>query len=663
MLGRQLNPSELLAEIAAISGTSTEGLPLPLDAEFLRRLTQKQLHDLAKRLAVSGYSRLNKEALATRIWAEVELTLNGGSGTREKGQNVRSVQDSRYPTETDAVATPSDDEPGGGELSAGENRAPALAFPPTAPGPGSTTAGGGAGASAEPPSPAMAQVLGSEPDANGTAYGSHPHPHPPTMASPGRALPVTRLFETSHEPPPRTQLVESPREIPWGYGKDRVTAMPIDPERLYVYWEVVEESIARARKQLGPAAGEQGQDAWLNLRLYDTTGRIFDGSNAHSIIDQGLDRNARQWFFDIGKPTSELIAEIGLLSRQGTFVKIARSGRIEFPRREPVAWSEPEWMTVRVSTGHVERANARSQMKSTGSAAAAAGSHQPTGLDPIINWQARPIEWQDVGRFALGAPEHRAEWVEIENAGTIAFHRRISWESPTMITSWESGPLTYPVEVPLPVRESFVGKTRVFKVGEKTHVVYGPWQVVIRGLGAHQSRTILSRWEVFRAWQTTSQHEVHEFVIPGSGPSTASGTGASERLLRGASELAYAGGSALRMMGGSETYFLGASERRLGGASELMFAAASEYMFMGASERQYAGSSEFRMAGGSELRFALGSEARLMGGGAGSEGRLAAPPPGASFPVAGAYPAAPDAPSSGSASSSSSSSSQSSRNG
>jgi len=27
-----------------------------------------------------------------------------------------------------------------------------------------------------------------------------------------------------------------PQHIPWGYGYDRVTAMVIDPERLYVYW-------------------------------------------------------------------------------------------------------------------------------------------------------------------------------------------------------------------------------------------------------------------------------------------------------------------------------------------------------------------------------------------------------------------------------------------
>ena len=42
-----------------------------------------------------------------------------------------------------------------------------------------------------------------------------------------------------------------PKDIPWGYGYDRVTAMAVDPARLYVYWEVTDSAIAAARAGLG----------------------------------------------------------------------------------------------------------------------------------------------------------------------------------------------------------------------------------------------------------------------------------------------------------------------------------------------------------------------------------------------------------------------------
>jgi hypothetical protein len=105
------------------------------------------------------------------------------------------------------------------------------------------------------------------------------------------------------EPPPlsarkfdlRTEDEAAPspaEDIPWSYGQDRVTSMVVDPDRLYVYWEVTDEAIARARAGLG--AG--GADAWLNLRVYDVTGRIFDGTNANSYRDQRVERTDRQWF-------------------------------------------------------------------------------------------------------------------------------------------------------------------------------------------------------------------------------------------------------------------------------------------------------------------------------------------------------------------------------
>src|SRR5262249_23497684 len=135
--------------------------------------------------------------------------------------------------------------------------------------------------------------------------------------------------------------------IPWGYGQDRVTAMVVNPERLYAYWEVTDGAIEVARRALGPG----GAGAWLNLRVYDITGRLFDGTNAHSYFDHHLERHERQWCFEIGKPTSTACVEVGLKSNEGYFVKIARSGRVDFPRRGPAGEGSVEWLTVRTATG------------------------------------------------------------------------------------------------------------------------------------------------------------------------------------------------------------------------------------------------------------------------------------------------------------------------
>lgn len=138
-----------------------------------------------------------------------------------------------------------------------------------------------------------------------------------------------------------------PRQIPWGYNRDRLCAVAVDPIQLFAYWELRDESIEAGRKQLGAA----GNDAQLTLRVFDTSGRIFDGNNAHSYFDQDIHRTDRQWFCRVNKPASTAHVEIGLRTREGRFYRLARSGRVDFPRNSPAGGGPIEWMRVVPYTG------------------------------------------------------------------------------------------------------------------------------------------------------------------------------------------------------------------------------------------------------------------------------------------------------------------------
>src|SRR5690349_19291857 len=163
----------------------------------------------------------------------------------------------------------------------------------------------------------------------------------PSLVSKLEPSPIT-------ESVPRRNLLHS-RQIPWGYGRDRLTATAVDPDRLFVYWEVRDESIDASRERLGPA----GARAALVLRVYDTSGRIFDGDNAHSYFDQDIQRGDRQWFCSVGKPASAAHVELGLRTPDGRFLKIVRSGRVEFPRKDVAPWRPAEWMRVVADTGAI----------------------------------------------------------------------------------------------------------------------------------------------------------------------------------------------------------------------------------------------------------------------------------------------------------------------
>jgi hypothetical protein len=371
-------------------------------------------------------------------------------------------------------------------------------------------------------------------------------------------------------------------QIPWGYGQDRVGAMFLDPERLYVYWEMTDEAIERARAGLGPG----GQGAWLNLRVYDVTNRIFDGTNAHNYFDHAVSRTDRQWFFFIGRPACTAVVELGLKSQEGYFVRVARSARVDFPRRDPAPPGGVEWLTVGTATGEIV------------DSAPDARPHPVVSHSPEIAAHVEPVRVWDIRRTHAGAD---GEWIirdESFGTGWEAFEwraeHRIDREGRVVRTSWEAGPFSYPVAVTPYVEEHHAGTVTVRFVDGKTHVVYGPWRVVIRGLGARAERRILARWDIHRSWVTDAD------PVAESATRTGRTSGASEQMVLGASERRWRMASELRLGGASEIHYLGASERRYLGASERFYAGASERRWLGASEWNYAGASELRYAGASE---------------------------------------------------------------
>lgn len=430
------------------------------------------------------------------------------------------------------------------------------------------------------------------------------------------------------EPAARAARAE-PEHIPWGYGRDRVTAAAIDPDRLYVYWEATDEGIAHARAALGPA----GAEAWLVVRVSDVTGVLFDGTNAHHSFDHRVERGDRQWFFGVNRPTSSVVVELGLRSAAGGFARLARSSRVEFPRTEPIAWAPPEWMTVVAETGEVRPAGTGAP----GWPAAGSGQgpadrfvggpgpgaeddrHAPS-FSPIPLWIVRdPVSGH--AAWVRELTDHgweRVEWQEVHGEGWFELLGRVEWQGPRTVTSWEAGPFSDPVEVQPPTHEAWEGSSVAYQVGGVTRVVHGPWQVVIRNLGAHASRQVLGTWRVFRSWVTDGGKEVQQAPAARSRPAP----GASEQVLvGGASERAWAGGSELRLGGASEVWRLGASEVRFAGASERLLAGASERIVRGASEQVARGASEWAQRGGSEQvlrgaseRVQQGASERMLGG-------------------------------------------------
>jgi hypothetical protein len=237
-------------------------------------------------------------------------------------------------------------------------------------------------------------------------------------------------------------------------------------------------------------------------------------------------------------------------------------------------------------------------------------------------------EWSWAGWEEL----FQTTWKELLRARWRDGQPALDWSTPVMRSTWEAGPFEVSVEPPRVTEEFHQGPVTVMPAENgKTRVVYGPWQVIVRGLAGHAEKRVLARWEVEASWvvemgverviRTLSPSHLRDHAERGA-PSDAlmvgsSGAlGASERRwlsasdlrLRGSSEVFYAGASELRWLGASEA--LAGSERRLLGGSETRLLGASEHAWLGASEGRLGGTNE------GSFDFAWGDAAtKLVGGG------------------------------------------------
>ena len=174
------------------------------------------------------------------------------------------------------------------------------------------------------------------------------------LVEPTAAGPVSEVEE--EDAPPRAPSSFEPYR-PWswpggdpyaveplalGYAEDRITAMPVDPQRVFLYIEMTDESIEEARRRLG----RRGEEAWFVIRVYDTTGRIFDGTNANSTFDIAIERGTRAYYVALSAPARAFVFEVGLKSDEGYFRHVARSNAVFMPRDAVAEPSEPHFITV-----------------------------------------------------------------------------------------------------------------------------------------------------------------------------------------------------------------------------------------------------------------------------------------------------------------------------
>jgi len=128
--------------------------------------------------------------------------------------------------------------------------------------------------------------------------------------------------------PTRDLSAKVPKDLPAGYGKDRIVAMVRDPYWLHVYWELTRHAIQRAEAALG----QEWHGAKPILRLLDVSSMDTTSTAESSVRDIEIHGGCNNWYIDVANPPKSYRIDIGYLAKNGQFYVLARSNVVTTPR-------------------------------------------------------------------------------------------------------------------------------------------------------------------------------------------------------------------------------------------------------------------------------------------------------------------------------------------
>jgi uncharacterized protein len=144
---------------------------------------------------------------------------------------------------------------------------------------------------------------------------------------------------------------------------DQCQLMVQSPTSLFCYW-----SFSSRKKRIVQYYLNENWDCMdKKIRLYDITSIIFNGHNAHRLLEYSLPENCKQWFFNHLASNRTYCVDIGIVTSEGSFFSLIRSNANNTPRlRDEVSpnhrlnWeaeskNEPHWLNGFSSYSYYEK--------------------------------------------------------------------------------------------------------------------------------------------------------------------------------------------------------------------------------------------------------------------------------------------------------------------
>ncbi|MCM2268139.1 MAG: DUF4912 domain-containing protein [Elusimicrobiales bacterium] len=128
------------------------------------------------------------------------------------------------------------------------------------------------------------------------------------------------------------------KALPEGYGTTEAALLPRDPNWMFIYWEITDNSRNNARKEHGADIFEKGRQV---IRVYDVT-----GGEAAKYFDIPVMLEAKSWYVNVQESGRSYCCEVGLLLPDGKFIGLVKTNTVNLPGGRVSDVTDERWMAV-----------------------------------------------------------------------------------------------------------------------------------------------------------------------------------------------------------------------------------------------------------------------------------------------------------------------------
>ena len=130
------------------------------------------------------------------------------------------------------------------------------------------------------------------------------------------------------------------KSLPESYGATEAALLPRDPNWMFIYWEITDNSKAQLAREHGKDVFEKARHI---IRVYDVSPKA---GSEQKYFDIPVMIDARSWYINVQDSNRAYCCEVGLILPDGKFVSIVKTNTINLPSSRVSDVTDEKWMSV-----------------------------------------------------------------------------------------------------------------------------------------------------------------------------------------------------------------------------------------------------------------------------------------------------------------------------